>query len=400
MLYPYGPTYFVKAVPKDGPELDLTSLIDGFSYEDDEEKEDKLSFSLKVGLGDKLIDHAALVEGTPLKFRFGYSQGPYSPLRTALIVSAEPDFGENGVSIKIEATDKSSEMKTSEQTKTWSGKTLKQIAEEVAKNHKLKTSLEDVGGVLPDASQSNQSDWGFLQKLAGDNNAKVYVEGDTLFLKKVQFSDAPARTFTYMAGQVGPGALLSFKPKSKKQEKGKAGAKTTAVGTDPDKLGQQKHTTTADNAPVQKLGPGTTFIDPVTGKVTTKRESQGKAVVTPATKPADLKAKADSVQTKSASGEHEASLSCVGDPNLKAKVIISVAGVGKRHSGKWHVKSVKHSFGATYSCELNLKRAGSGVGTKTPQPVNTKPSKDGDGKTPATKAMTTIDARTGEVRRG
>jgi phage protein D len=47
----------------------------------------------------------------------------------------------------------------------------------------------------------------------------------------------------------------------------------------------------------------------------------------------------------------------VGDPALKAKTLVEIAGVGKRYSGAYYVTKVSHSIGdGGYTSEFECSR--------------------------------------------
>lgn len=58
----------------------------------------------------------------------------------------------------------------------------------------------------------------------------------------------------------------------------------------------------------------------------------------------------------------EGSCECIGIPETRAGTNIKIVGVGKRFSGRYYIKSVKHTLGdGGYTMSLNVRRGGSGV---------------------------------------
>ncbi|NYT10295.1 MAG: phage late control D family protein [Methanosarcinales archaeon] len=58
----------------------------------------------------------------------------------------------------------------------------------------------------------------------------------------------------------------------------------------------------------------------------------------------------------------EGSCECIGNPNIRPGIVLTIEGIGKRFSGRYYVKSTKHSIDEKgYTVYFNLRRGGIGT---------------------------------------
>lgn len=104
----------------------------------------------------------------------------------------------------------------------------------------------------------------------------------------------------------------------------------------------------------------------------------------------------------------EADAVTIGIPSMRAKTVHELRGVGKKFSGKWYAKKVKHIIDESgYRCETSYQRnavggnhpsAGKSKGKQnTKQAAASSPGGSGSGKASNKKPpMVTVDANTGK----
>ena len=100
----------------------------------------------------------------------------------------------------VMAEDRLQDLRMTRRTRTFEDVTVRDIAEQIARDHNLQTDL-DVDGPSHDVlAQVNQSDLAFLRDRARAIDAEVWVEGDTLRLQARSRRDAGELTLTFGEG--------------------------------------------------------------------------------------------------------------------------------------------------------------------------------------------------------
>jgi len=367
--------------------LDITQEITSFVFEDNEEELDVMELTV-ANRGLLFTDDPLFQEGNEIVARFGYVRN-LSPVKKAVIKEIDYDFPEDGVAtIRLKAYDKGFKLSGKENQKVWQkpapGILYSEIAEEIAKANGLTPVVKPTVGYHLRVVQSNISDAQFLKDLAekardqeGDGVAgyMFYVQDDELHFHPRLVDQPPVLTLEYFTDPAG--ILRSFKPSTQAQWGKGAGIETKAVGVDPRKKEAYQEVANNDTTPDRtSLGKRTYLVDGNTGEGQFKEQETGRVVPSfersegfheePQQEPA--KDAADAAFKSAELQQVEATALTIGIPTLRAKQNIEITGVGRKFSGVYYCRSLRHTFGDRgYSCELTLRKnaLGRGAGAKS-----------------------------------
>lgn len=381
----YQPTFIIEI---EGRKLskDITHEITSFVLEDNEEEMDLL----EVSITDKylqFVDDPLFQEGNEIAARFGYA-GDLSARKVAVIKEIDYDFPDGGEpTIQIKAYDKGHRLAGKQIQRVWQkpapGILYSEIAEQIAKEHRLTPVVTKTVGRHLRIAQGGKSDAQFLRELAAksrDRNGKgvtgyvFYIESNELHFHPRKLGSRPAMVLEYFTDCEG--VLRSFKPSTQSQSVKGAGTETKAVGVDPRRKKVVEYRANNETTPERaSLGKNTYLVDGNTGEGRFRDQESGKIVQSfersegfheePRQEPAQDKAEQRFKETELR--QVEATAVTIGIPTLVAKQNIEVRGVGRKFSGTYYCTSVRHVFQDGYSCELKLKRnaLGKGAGSKS-----------------------------------
>ncbi|MBN2804425.1 MAG: hypothetical protein JXR91_15120, partial [Deltaproteobacteria bacterium] len=184
---------------------------------------------------------------------------------------------------------------------------------------------------------------------AGTAGYVFYVEDDELHFHPRELKEKPALKLTYFTDKRG--ILRSFIPRTQAQGAKGSGVETRAVGVDPRAKESFEHR--ANNATTgerDSLGEQTYLVDGNTGEGSFQGQESGAIVPTfePSESPNEQpsqpagQAAAESAFKEAELKQVEATAIIVGQPQLKAKQNIALAGVGQKFSGVYYCESVRH----------------------------------------------------------
>ena len=384
--YYLAPAFVISIVPKGSKDIPVTQRIDSFEFTD---SEDQLDY-LKVVVADnamELIDSPDIQEDkqTLVRFKWGYP-GWMTTERTALISGLEPSFPNNGpITLTIEAFDEATKLTQEVVQKIWEREemyTESDIVQEIAKNRGMESKVEPTKNKERRWTQCSLTDFEFIQELTKSAKAanpakmgayKFYVENNVVHFHPSNMDTPPIATYTYYTDgrslSKQAGKMLSFRPQQRRQSKEGTGSEVSRKG-----VGVEAATTTTankDKTARPTLGDKLSLdLDKrAIGAYMGEENVSGKIAHAPEllyNSEEKSQALADQEFKEADENVIEASLEVIGDPTLRAKRTIQVLGVGKKHSGLWYIKEVRHSIGpGGYICSLSLKRNAMNVGTTT-----------------------------------
>ena len=332
--------------------LDLVEQfgVTSFSYEESNEKDNQLSFSMK-NQNLEMIDQSWCVEGTELVFIFGYKGEEQSTQKLAIITDIDISYGLD-ISVNIKAVDKGNYMKKATDTKVWENKTASQIAKEIADIYQMESSIESTSKNYESLPQGNMNDFDFLRKLANENNKHFHISNNTLFFAKRKLGDNSVVTYTYRNGD---SKIKSFKPKSKgiKDNGVGAGQKISKINTDNNEIIDVKvdKNKVSDSTSLGKIN----NVFDVNGKF--KGRTGGTVTTNPSNDTEKIKNQTNKNVAEAQLSGLEATLVLEGEPNLTEGNIITIAGVAQKHVGNYYIVSVKHSIsGSGFETVCELKK--------------------------------------------
>lgn len=398
------PVYYVSLVTegKAPTRLDLSDRVLSLSYEDEEAKADKLSLTLN-NFDLSLFDNPAFMrKGAVLEVTWGY-YGRMSPARRC-VVSALKGF----TVLKVEALSKELLMHRRTKTRVFENMTRSDVARIIAKEQGYagdRVIIQDTSAVVAAITQASTTDLHLIRDMAHREGFEFFIDFDGFHFHERKIGQKPIREFVWYLDK-GRGEVISVDITSDIY-KGKMGG-VTVKGIDP--LTKGKIEEKADNATTkgrEALAAKPEVITGVNtrdGTLTTVEQAVGSEVVlnTSEATPAAAKNTAVGIYKKSQMAAVELTLECVGDPDLVAKSVVKVSGIGSIFSGNYYVKSVSHKIGPGYTMTMKLRRDGKNAGAvTTTATVNTSDAPAGSGDdTPPPILKAEVDTRDGSTNWG
>lgn len=366
------PVFFVDFIRK-GKRFSIAHDILSFEFIDSEESLDQLTISVsdpKLSL----IEHDFLIDDreTSLEVKFGYKDN-MSGVKKLVLSSLVPTFPQSGAStLTIKAYDRGCLMTGNIVQLVWEredgkGYRYSDLAVGIAKKYGLVPKVETTDTVVRRVAQGNLSDMEFLQGLANTSKAlnaslkgvyKVYVQNNELHFHPEKIETKVVESFTYYKDRKGK--VLSFTPEGNAQAN--SGAGTEVKGTTINTESGEIETVISNNYTTDRtvLGTDTLMVDGnvgnngTTGCVVSTPKNNSDNVLSGGNQSVTL---TDNTYKDSDMDSVKAKLVIEGDPKFEAKCLIEINNVGKKYSGKWFVREVRHTLGSSgFTTELSLVR--------------------------------------------
>ncbi|QCP49809.1 phage late control D family protein [Trinickia violacea] len=279
----------------------------------------------------KWIDDDLFREGNPVEIEMGYRDNRRI-LFSGEITGLEPTFPEGGPpTLTVRGYDRRHRLMRERKTRSYTNVKDSDIAAQLAGGAGLRPEVEDTKVVLPYVLQHNQTDLEFLLNRAARIDHEVVVDGHALIYRPRKVKDSETLTLrreiellefrprmTTM-GQVQTLVVRGWNPKSKEEIVSHAG-----VGDEPTLMKGKS----SGPASVQRIF-GSTGSTVVRMPVQSQEE-------------ADLVAKQRFAQM--ALGYIHADGVCIGEPHLRAGIVVKIEGLGERFSGLYYVSATEQSF--------------------------------------------------------
>jgi YD repeat-containing protein len=337
-----------------GEPLDLGDRLIGFTYEDCEKKADKLTLQLR-NHDLHFFERQELMGGACLEVSWGYP-GNMSPPRR-VVVKKLKGFG----TLNVECLCRSSQMNRQSRTRRWEGVTRSDVVRAVAKENGYEgqfADVEDTDEVYDVINQTAETDARLLRRLAAREGFLFYVDLGGLHWHRRRQSAAPTQVLTWYADP-GRGDVLDVNVES---DLVKRVGRATVRGRDPLRKTTISSSATSASTTRDTLGQTVEVVDPDSGR-THLEVRNATASVSPTSASSAGRAKRQSAArfSRAERATIKLSLRTVGDPTLRAKIIVEVRGVTALLSGKYYVTEAKHVITTSgYTCELKLTRDGTG----------------------------------------
>lgn len=351
---------------KNAEPIDLAGRVLSFSFDDDEKKPDKGQLVLD-NFDLRFYDEKLLVPGTILDFTWGYN-GLFSQTVSLVIKSLK-----GGTTLTVTCESKKQLINREHNNRVFENVRYSDIAETIAKDNGYRTDaifVDQTDPVFETVTQARMTDAQFLRHLADKLGFEWYVDTDGFHFHERKIGQRPVRKFIYY-NDPEQGDVLNFSIEEKTNSRA---GKVTAKGRDPSK--KKTHSNSNDNSSDKSNKSAVEFVAVVGGaglkkvkvtKPSTPNDNVSSTNTLPTAAPdaAAGKQVARGLQRRSALNNVKLTLDCIGDPEITAKAMIEVTGIGKSFSGLYYVEKIKHSVSASgYTMQLTCKRKGrnSGIG--------------------------------------
>ncbi len=328
----------------------LTDDVISVSVEDHVEDADACTFEFSNRRGEWL-DHPLFERGNLVEVFLGYGTR-LAKLFEGLITVVEPHFPEDGVpTVTITAYDKSYRMrKKGDVDDVFPDMTYNDIVRAVAKKYGFKESEILTPDETPKrgfVAQESEDDWHFLKNLASEIGFEVFVEsGRLVFRSGKRKPPSVSGVFRYRENLKSFEPSLSVeKPPTRVVVRGWDDLKKEAFEVVvPDDLTDAERQVLGDQSGARFVADEFGESEHILHDVVAEDRNHAR----------------DLALAYFLSKEYElvtATGACVGDPELRAKRLITVAGVGERFSGTYYLTRVTHTLDDSgYLCEFEAER--------------------------------------------
>jgi len=328
---------------------DISGDVMSLSFEDHASDTDMVSLRL-ANPDNRWTDSSLFDPANVLELSLGYGASLVKVFKGP-IVRPELSFPEDGVpALTLRAYDLSHRFRKEkdEKVKTWREVTDSQIARKVATRNGFKAGdldIEETDRVIPYVAQGKETDWEFLKRRAERIGFEVYVERDGFHFHP------PRDAVTALPGVLEYRRnLRSFEPRLTTE---KQVTKVVVRGWDP-----------GNKAPIVAVATGRDTVRTLLGEKAAsefvKDDFGDNVKVLHDLVPRTVKEAEELARAYLKKKEYtliEATGSCIGDTDLRAKRLIEIAGVGKRYSGSYYVSRVTHTLDdGGYLCEFECQR--------------------------------------------
>lgn len=295
----------------------------------------------------KWLDHPIFDVGNNITIKMGYG-GNLFPLLMGNITSIEPSFFSSETpTLTVGGQDLSYDyLKRNSPERTFVDKSYSDIAGIIASDAGLLSVVDDTGTVLhPVCKKSDQNYFSFLEKLAKEVGFQFRMDGQTMYFVKP--TDSTKEILTLELGK----DIVSFHPTMK----------TTGLVSEVEVRG---HNPRDPGKPIiGKAGPGDERSQESGRKsgsqIMQDKNKTAKKVITNVLVNSEEHANAIALSelNKASDSLIEGDVECIGLPQIRTGVTISLEKMGKRFSGKYYVKGTTHTIGDSgYRTRFSVKR--------------------------------------------
>lgn len=281
----------------------------------------------------KWIDDSLFAVGGTVEVGVGY-RDQVATLMKGEITGLEPDFPQDGPpTVTVRGHDLRHRLMRARRTRSYTQCKDSDIASRIASDCGLNPTVSDSGPTLPYVLQHNQTDLEFLAERARRIHFELQVQGTDLLFRPRQTEGSADLTLhreiellSWRArlsslGQVSSYEVRGWDPAQKKEIVGRAGLGDESRQMD------GKSTGPAASDQAFHAAPSARVNAPVQGQ-----------------DEADAMARHGFAEMALRYITSEAE--CIGDPRLRAGMLVRIEGVGERFGGLYYIVSVEHRFGA------------------------------------------------------
>lgn len=279
----------------------------------------------------KWMDDQLFREGNPVEIEVGY-QDHLQLVFSGEITGLEPDFPEaRPATFTVRAYDRRHRLMRQRKTQSFTNFKDSDIAGKLAREAGLAAHVEDSKVKLPYVLQHNQTDLEFLLNRAQRIDYEVVMEDRTLLFRPRKIEKTAKLTLRRDI------ELLEFRPRMTTMSQ--VEEFTVRGWNAKEKKEIVAHSTAGDLSTV--MG-GTTSGPSNVQQVFSRTGS------TLVTVPVQSQEEADRIAkqrfSEMALGYVRAEGKCIGDPQLRAGIVVKIEGVGERFSGLYYLRAVEHRY--------------------------------------------------------
>jgi len=353
MTNPRAPWYQVVLIQtgaQRGALLDLTSDVKSFQFQDNERKTDKLKLTVD-NFDLRNFDNPVWRHGARLRVAFGNGISA-APARIMVVKKVT-----GGINLNVEANDLAVMMDTRKNRNVYENMTRSEVVTEIAARYGFSAdNIQETTEVFEIMNQGNLSDAEYVRKLAHLQGYQFFVDFDGLHWHERRAGQAPIRTLHYYAADPrNEGDIKSFNVENDITRKP---GRVRVQSRDP--MEQTEIEAVADNTTDTSrdvLQPLMGVIDPEIGVLTTQSDVSYETTIASNVQTAeDAETEATGKFRLATQRAVKMNLTIRGAPELLAKSVVNITGMGRRLSGKYYVRNVSHtiSAGGGYSCNLKM----------------------------------------------
>jgi phage protein D len=279
----------------------------------------------------KWVDEKLFREGNPVEIEIGY-RDHRQVIFSGEITGLEPTFLENTPPVlTVRGYDRRHRLMRERKTRSFTNVKDSDIANQLAGGAGLKPQVEDSKVTLPYVLQHNQTDLEFLLARAKRIHYEVVVDDRTLIYRPRKIDAGAALTLRReiellefrprmsTMGQVQEVLVKGWDPKNKKEIVGRSGAGD-------------------ESGLMAGKASGPSSVQSIFGK------SGGACVRAPVQNQADADLMAKQRFGEMALGYIHGDGLCIGDPRMRAGIVVKIEGLGERFSGLYYVTSTEQRF--------------------------------------------------------
>jgi phage protein D len=301
------------------------------------------AFSLRLRDPDfSLVDGTLLGIGAKIELHFAPAaeRGTSDGVFKGEIATIAPEFEHEGVVLVVRGYDVSQRLNRGRQTRTFQDMTASDIVSKVVGEAGLKVKADATNDVYPFEQQSNETDWGFLWRLAARVGFELTCADETIQFRAPGSGAASPVKLAWGEGlrafhpratavrQVEKVTVSGWDPKTKRRVS--ADAQTPRMDS---RIGLERNRVAKD------LGGGTLSVSE---KIVTSQ--------------AEAAALAQSTLDRVANAWLEAEGRAMGNPAIRAGTKVQITGVGARFGGDYLVTKSTHVIrgGAGYETTFEI----------------------------------------------